>query len=69
MTRQQAAAIKGVTAKTIDRWVRVGYLAPIPGSQPGLRLFKLDDVDDAETRAYEAALATSGSDKRVTRAA
>lgn len=69
VTRQQAATIKGVTDKTIDRWVRVGYLTPIPGSQPGLRIFRLDDVDNAETRAYEAALATSGSDKRVTRAA
>lgn len=69
VTRQHAAAIKGVSAATVDRWVRIGYLAPIEGCPPRRRLFKLADVDAAELLAYEAALRTSGSDKRVERAA
>jgi hypothetical protein len=67
VSRAQAAAIKGVTGATIDGWVRKGYLEPIPGCPPRQRLFLLDDVDAAETRAYLAAVRTSGSDKRVER--
>ena len=69
VTRTQAAAAKGVSAGTIDRWVRVGYLQPVDGCPPRRRLFKLADVDAAELLAYEAAMRTSGSDKRVHRAA
>ncbi|MER7361905.1 hypothetical protein [Nonomuraea wenchangensis] len=69
VTRQQAALLKGVKPATVDRWVRIGYLAPIPGCPPRRRLFKVSDVDEAEQRAYEAAVRTSGSDKRVHRAA
>jgi hypothetical protein len=67
ITRQQAAILKGVSPATIDRWVRVGYLKPIEGCPPRHRLFKLTDVDAAETLAYLAALRTSGSDARVQR--
>jgi hypothetical protein len=66
-TRQQAAELKGVSVATIDRWVRVGYLAPVPGCPPRMRLFKLSAVDEAERRAYLAALRTSGSGQRVQR--
>lgn len=69
VTRQQAAAIKGVSVATVDRWVRIGYLAPIEGCPPRRRLFNLADVDAAELLAYQAAVRTSGSDRRVERAA
>lgn len=69
VTRQQAAVLKGVKPATVDRWVRIGYLAPIPGCPPRRRLFKVADVDEADRLAYEAAVRTSGSDKRVHRAA
>ncbi len=67
VTRQQAAALKGVCPRTVDRWVRIGYLAPIPDCPPRRRLFLLGDVDEAERLAYLAAVRTSGSDKRVQR--
>ena len=69
VTRQQAAIVKGVSVATVDRWVRIGYLAPIEGCPPRRRLYTLADVDAAELLAYEAAVRTSGCDKRVERAA
>lgn len=68
VTRQQAAELKGVKPRTVDRWVRIGYLKPVEGCPPRRRLFRLADVDEAELKAYQAAVRTSGSDKRVTRA-
>lgn len=67
VTRAQAAHLKGVTPAAIGGWIRRGYLKPVPGSTPRRQLFRLDDVDAAEAAAYEAALRTSGSDKRVER--
>src|SRR5690554_6215380 len=66
--RAQPAALKGVKPPTVDPRVPADYPAPIPGCPPRRRLFRLDDVDRAETLAYEAAVRTSGSAKRVTRA-
>lgn len=67
VTRAQAAKIKGVALGTIDGWIRKGYLASIPGCPPRHQMFKLADVDRAETTAYLAALRTSGSGRRVER--
>ena len=69
VTRAHAAELKGVTVGAIDGWVRKGYLAPLKGCPPRHLLFKLADVDAAELLAYEAAVRTSGSGKRVERAA
>lgn len=68
VTRAHAAELKGVSTDTLDGWVRKGYLSPVPGCPPRRRLFRLADVDEAELKAYQAAVRTSGSDKRVTRA-
>jgi hypothetical protein len=69
VTRAHAAALKGVSVHAVDGWVRKGYLAPLEGCPPRRLLFKLADVDSAEVLAYQAALRTSGSGKRVHRAA
>ncbi|MFI6594968.1 hypothetical protein ACIBHX_01900 [Nonomuraea sp. NPDC050536] len=69
VTRAQAAEVKGVSVGAIDGWIRKGYLAPLEGCPPRRLLFNLADVDAAELLAYEAAVRTSGTDKRVTRAA
>lgn len=69
VTRSHAAALKGVAAGTVDGWVRKGYLKPLDGCPPRHLMFNLADVDAAEVLAYEAALRTSGTGKRVTRAA
>lgn len=69
VTRAHAAELKGVSTDAIDGWVRKGYLAPLEGCPPRRRLFNLADVDVAELLAYEAAVRTSGSEKRVERAA
>jgi hypothetical protein len=69
VTRAHAAALKGVSVGALDGWVRKGYLKPLEGCPPRRLMFNLSDVDAAELLAYQAALRTSGSGKRVERAA
>lgn len=67
VTRKHAAQLAGVAPVTITHWVRMGYLKPLDGCPPRRLLFRLDDVAEAEKQAHDAAVRTSGSDKRVIR--
>lgn len=67
VTRGHAAELMGVDPDTITTWVRKGYLQPVPGCPPRLQLYARSAVEEAERLAYEAALRTSGSGKRVER--
>lgn len=62
-----AAELMGVTPSTITHWRTNGYLAPIPGSPPHKPLYRWADVIEAEYLARQAAIRTSGTDKRVRR--
>jgi len=46
----------------IRRWVKLGYLAEVEGA-PGW--YRFSDVAAAELKARQAALRTSGTDKRA----
>lgn len=67
LTRKQAAEQMGVHPDTITTWVRNGYLAALDGCPPRRQLYARSDVEHAERLAYQAALRTSGSGKRVER--
>ena len=67
VTRQQAAALMGVKPDTIATWERRGHLARIPGCPPRRPLYRMADVIDAEYKARQAALRTSGTETRVRR--
>lgn len=68
-TTAQAAAVMDVSPSTISTWRGRGYLRPVAGSPPRRPLYRRTDVVQAEKAAYEAALRTSGSAKRTSRAA
>ncbi|WP_405149460.1 helix-turn-helix domain-containing protein [Sphaerisporangium sp. NBC_01403] len=67
LTRKQAAEQMGVHPDTITTWVRNGYLTALDGCPPRRQMYARSDVEHAEKLAYEAALRTSGSGKRVER--
>lgn len=67
VTTTTAARLLGVAPVTITGWKALGYLTPVPGSPPGKPLYLWDDVLDAEYERRQAALRTSGSDKRCRR--
>lgn len=63
----QAAEAMGVTKTTIGRWRSHSYLEPLPGSPRRKPLYAWDDVVEAEHRAWQAGLSTSGVDPRLFR--
>ncbi|WP_307801573.1 MerR family transcriptional regulator [Actinomadura violacea] len=68
-TTAQAAAALGVSPSTISTWRTRGYMDPVEGSPPRRPIYRRADVVQAEKAAYQAALRTSGSAKRTSRAA
>jgi hypothetical protein len=68
-TTKQAAAAMDVSPSTISTWRTNGYLQPADASPSRRPLYRRSDVVKAERLAYEAALRTSGSMKRTSRAA
>ncbi|WP_141575913.1 helix-turn-helix domain-containing protein [Actinomadura sp. WMMA1423] len=68
-TTKQAATAMEVSPSTISTWRTNGYLTPADGSPPRRPIYRRSDVVKAERLAYEAALRTSGSMKRTSRAA
>lgn len=64
---KSAAELFGVRACTISSWKTKGLLTPLPGSPPHKPLYAYDDLVQAEYTAWQNALRTSGTDKRVTR--
>lgn len=67
-TTKEAAAAMEVAPSTISTWRARGYLTPVEGSPPRRPLYLRADVVRAEKTAYKAALRTSGSAKRTSRA-
>jgi len=67
-TTKQAAEALDVSPSTVSGWRRKGYLAPIDGSPPRRPIYRKLDVARAEKTAYDAAMRTSGSKKRTSRA-
>lgn len=68
-TTKQAADAMDVLPPTVASWRRKGYLTPIDGSPKHFPIYRRLDVAKAEKRAYDAAIRTSGSGKRTSRAA
>ncbi|MFI0406618.1 MerR family transcriptional regulator [Actinomadura sp. 3N508] len=68
-TTKQAAEAMEVSPSTISTWRTNGYLKPADGSPPRRPLYRRADVVKAEKAAYDAAVRTSGSAKRTSRAA
>ena len=62
-----AAELFGVACCTISSWKTKGYLCPLPGSPPRKPMYSYDDLVQAEYSAWQAALRTSGTDKRIKR--
>lgn len=67
ITRQQAAALMGVKPDTIATWERRGHLVRVEGCPPRRPLYRMADVVEAEFKAREAAVRTSGAETRVRR--
>jgi len=68
LTAARAGEAFGVKPDTIRRWERIGYLAAVPGSrEAGGALYEFTAIGRAEKRARDAAIATSGTDRRVRR--
>jgi len=67
LTTAQAAEEFGVTQDCIRRWRKLGYLKPAVTSSRGRSLWEFGALARAELLARDAAIATSGSDKRVRR--
>lgn len=67
VSRQQAAKLMGVAPNTISTWVARGHLTRVPGCPPRRPLYRMADVVEAEFKAREAALRTSGSEARARR--
>jgi len=67
MATTLAADVLGVNPSTVSRWRSLGYLSPAPGGTARKPLYAWDDVLEAQRLARDAAIATSGSDKRVRR--
>jgi predicted site-specific integrase-resolvase len=67
LTTAQAAEAFGVSPDAVRRWVRVGYLEPAVRGERGRLLFEYVAVGRAEKMARDAAIATSGTDRRVRR--
>ena len=64
---RQAAELFGVACCTISSWKTKGYLRPLDGSPPRKPMYAYDDLVQAEYTAWQAALRTSGTDKRIAR--
>lgn len=67
LSTKGAAELFGVRACTISSWKTKGYLRPLDGSPPRKPLYSYDDLVQAEYTAWQAALRTSGTDKRILR--
>lgn len=67
VTRQQAAKLMGVAPNTISTWVARGHLVRVEGCPPRRPLYRMADVVEAEFKAREAAVRTSGAETRVRR--
>jgi hypothetical protein len=67
LNTSQAAELLNVAACTISAWKNRGHLTPLAGSPPRKPLYLYDDLIKAEFTAWQNALRTSGSDKRVKR--
>lgn len=68
LSTAQAAQAAGVQPPAVRRWVRVGYLEPVATDARGRALYEFDAVMGAEKLARDAAVRTSGTAKRATRA-
>jgi Helix-turn-helix domain len=66
LTTQRAAELFGVNHSTVSNWRRSGKLTPFC-TVAGKPVYRMVDVARAEQAAREAALRTSGTDKRVRR--
>lgn len=67
LTTAQAAKVFGVAACTISQWKARGYLQPLAGSPDRKPLYEYGALAEAEHRAWQNALRTSGSDRRIKR--
>ena len=67
VSTRQASALMHVAPCTITRWRTRGYLTPIPGSPPRRPMYRWKDVIGAEYKAWEAAVAASGTDRHLAR--
>jgi hypothetical protein len=63
----KAAEAFGVTPEAIHRWHRLGYVDPVATSKRDGSLWEFSALAEAEKRARDAAVATSGTDKRARR--
>lgn len=68
LTSKQAAEAMDVQPATIASWRRKGYLTAVAGSPKNRPVYRRIDVARAEKMAYDAAVRTSGSAKRSSRA-
>jgi hypothetical protein len=68
-TTTQAADAMDVLPATIASWRRKGYMEAVEGSPKHFPIYRKLDVAKAEKQAYDAAIRTSGSGKRTSRAA
>lgn len=67
LTRNQAAKLMGVTAKTVGTWEARGHLDRLPGCPPRRPIYALADVIEAEYKARMNAARTSGTTAHVVR--
>ena len=65
LTAAEGGEAFGIGAAAVRRWKRLGYLqAAVPGRP---ELYAFTALAEAEKKARDAAIATSGTDKRVQR--
>ena len=67
VTTATAARLLGVAPCTVTSWKAKGYLRPVTGSPVRRPVYAWDDVMEAEFRARQNAIRTSGTTKQVQR--
>lgn len=67
LTVRQAAEAAGVKPPAVRRWERLGYLTRVATDSRGHAIHELSAVLGAEKLARDAAVRTSGCDKRARR--
>jgi predicted site-specific integrase-resolvase len=67
VTSATAAALLGIAPPTIRSWRAKGYLRPVPGSPSRKSVYLWDDVLEAEHKARQNAIRTSGTNRQVQR--
>jgi hypothetical protein len=67
LTAAEGGEAFGVSAAAVRRWKRLGYLKAAVTDGRGRSLYSFTALAEAEKIARDAAIATSGTDKRVRR--